>query len=115
MGPFTDSVYVVMERYVMSPWNALKAECAVLGLDPLTLAPTTLPNLVERLVVHVARLTDSDNAVQMRDDLLALVALHTSGVRSTHDSSPASEKGSIASSGKPSEVMPAPGMLIFDV
>jgi hypothetical protein len=105
MGPFTESVYVVMERHVMSPWNALKAECGTLGLDPLTLSPTTLPGLVERLVVHVARLTDHENAKQMRDDLLALVALHAGGpgVRNTHDSSPASDR------------MPAPGMLIFDV
>ena len=62
MNTFTDAVYGVLEGFVLSPWNVLKVECGWRGIDPCDLDRTLLRSMQPRIVAHVARLTDEDNA-----------------------------------------------------
>ena len=62
MNAFTSSVFDVLEQFVLSPWYVLKAEFGWRGDDPLNITNETLTTLLPRVRVHIARMTDDDNA-----------------------------------------------------
>ena len=74
LNPFTDSVFRVLEAFVVSPWGVLKLECSRGGLDPLNLDEGDLEALLPRLRAHVARLTDGDHADHAEASLRDLLA-----------------------------------------
>ena len=73
MGAFAERVYDVLQNYTVSPWNVLKVECGWRGVDPLTLEETHLAALIEPLGAHVARMTDQQNAVELKEQLRLLL------------------------------------------
>jgi hypothetical protein len=73
MNAFTSSVFDVLEQFVLSPWNVLKAECGWRGDDPLNITNATLTTLLPRVRVHIARMTDDDNAGNADDALRRLL------------------------------------------
>ena len=73
MNAFTSSVFEVLEQFVLSPWNVLKAECGWRGDDPLNITNETLTTLLPRVRVHIARMTDDDNAGNAEDALRRLL------------------------------------------
>lgn len=74
MNGFTASVFDVLERFIVSPWNVLKVECGWRGVDPLNLDANTLTGLLPRLRIHVARVTDEENGLEAEAALADLVA-----------------------------------------
>lgn len=73
MTDFANRVYDVLERFTVSPWNVMKAECGWRGVDPLSLEPVHLEPLVASMGAHVARMTDDDNAVELMRALRELL------------------------------------------
>jgi hypothetical protein len=74
---FTGSVFDVLEKHILSPWNVLKVECGWRGVDPLHMDPAVLESLLPGIRKHVARITDDENAADCEAGLRALLgALH---------------------------------------
>jgi len=73
MNAFTSSVFDVLDRFIVSPWNVLKVECGWRGLDPLNIDATTLQSLLPRIRTHIARMTDDENASDAASALQALL------------------------------------------
>ena len=77
MNNFTGSVFDVLEKFILSPWNVLKVECGWRGVDPLHVDPAVLEGLLPGIRKHVARITDDENAAECEAGLRALLgALH---------------------------------------
>jgi len=72
MNPFTGRVFDVLERFIVSPWNVLKVECGWRGVDPLNLDEKILESLLPKVRIHVARMTDDENAAHLDDELRRL-------------------------------------------
>jgi hypothetical protein len=72
MNGFTSTVFDVLEKFILSPWNVLKVECGWRGFDPLQVDAAALEALLPSIRKHIARMTDDDNA---RDCDAALSAL----------------------------------------
>jgi hypothetical protein len=77
MNDFTSSVFGVLEKFIVSPWNVLKVECGWKGVDPLSLTPENLRSILPKVHAHIARMTDTENADEA---LVALEALVEGGV-----------------------------------
>jgi hypothetical protein len=73
MNTFTGSVFDVLERYTLSPWNVLKVECGWRGVDPLNVDAAVLATLLPYIRKHIARMTDDDNAAEAEAALRSLV------------------------------------------
>jgi hypothetical protein len=73
MAPFAERVYDVLRIYTVSPWNVLKVECGWRGVDPLGLDEAELAPLIEALGAHVERMTDADNARDLKAQLRSLL------------------------------------------
>lgn len=73
LNALTESVYGVLESFVLSPWSVLKVECLWRGVDPCALDDDLLRSLLPGLQRHVARVTDDDNAAHACAALAALV------------------------------------------
>ena len=72
MNAFTGRVFDVLERFIVSPWNVLKVECGWRGVDPLNLDAKILESLLPKVRIHVARMTDDENAADLDDELRRL-------------------------------------------
>ena len=70
---FTGSVFDVLEKHILSPWNVLKVECGWRGVDPLHMDPAVLESLLPGIRKHVARITDDENAADCEAGLRALL------------------------------------------
>ncbi len=73
MNAFTSSVFDVLERFILSPWNVLKVECGWRGFDPLQIDAASLEALLPNIRKHIARMTDDDNALECHGALMALL------------------------------------------
>lgn len=78
MNGFTSSVFDVLERFILSPWNVLKVECGWRGFDPLQMDAASLEALLPNIRKHIARMTDDDNASECHAALLSLLGKPTS-------------------------------------
>jgi len=79
MNAFTASVFDVLERFIVSPWNVLKVECGWRGVDPLNLDAAVLTSILPRVRTHIARMTDDENAVDADAALKVLLGLGPAG------------------------------------
>lgn len=73
MNAFTGSVFDVLEKHILSPWNVLKVECGWRGVDPLHMDPAVLESLLPNIRKHIARITDDENAADCEVVLRALL------------------------------------------
>jgi hypothetical protein len=75
MNAFTASVFDVLERFIVSPWNVLKVECGWRGVDPLNIDAALLTSILPRVRTHIARMTDDENALDAETALKGLLGL----------------------------------------
>ncbi len=73
MNSFTSTVFDVLERFIVSPWNVLKVECGWKGVDPLNLSPDVLRSMLPKIHAHISRMTDAENADEAQTALLVLI------------------------------------------
>ena len=74
LGAFAREVFDAIARYAAFPWPVLKTQCERANIDPLTLSPADLEQVLPAIVAGVELFTSPAKGAALRSELLVLLA-----------------------------------------